>query len=411
MHVSPVGERFPAIANLSCAFQLFLRFESNEGLFGATPKSGRCRRLLPAIPIRDICAICGFLDVNMIETNESIEKRIERLHAGGIVDMHFDLPMDLYEKRNREDVVEREFLPEFETGNLSVVGAAIYIEDRYVPDTSLRVALDQIAQLYAETERCRRCAICKSYREIQAARETGRIALLITMEGVEPLGNDLNQLRVFYQLGVRSIGLTHARTNAAGHGGIFAASGSPREGLTAFGREVVRECEAFGIIIDLAHINPAGFEEVLSLTTKPPIVSHTNARRYYNIERNISDEQIKMIGQRRGVIGVNSILVSSEVEESTLDRYVDHIEHIANLIGTDRVGIGFDFFEFIYRRWPESRQKELAARLATPHFIPQLRNHSHARNLTRKLIERGFSDDQIDKILRGNWLRLFKEWL
>jgi membrane dipeptidase len=118
-----------------------------------------------------------------------------------------------------------------------------------------------------------------------------------------------------------------------------------------------------------------------------------------------------MIGKRRGVIGVNSVLVSAAEEESTLDRYIDHIEYIANLIGIDGVGIGFDFFEFIYRQWPESRQRELAAKFTTPHFIPELRNHSHARNLTRRLIERGFSDDQIEKILRENWIRIFKEVL
>src|SRR5204862_233746 len=168
--------------------------------------------------------------------NQSVEERIDRLQAGGIIDMHFDLPMDLYEKRERRDV------------------------------------------------------------------------------------------------------------------------------LAAFGREVVRECEALGVIVDLAHINPAGFEEILSITIKPPIVSHTNVRRYYDIERNISDEQIRKIGTRRGVIGINSILVSPREEESTLDHYVDHIEHIANLIGIDSVGIGFDFFEFIYRHWPESRQKELVAK-------------------------------------------------
>ncbi|PYI97098.1 MAG: membrane dipeptidase, partial [Verrucomicrobia bacterium] len=213
---------------------------------------------------------------------------------------------------------------------------------------------------------------------------------------------------VFYELGVRSIGLTHARSNAAGHGGAFAATGSSPEGLTSFGRDVVRECERLDVIIDLAHINPAGFDEVLSITTKPPIVSHTNVRRYYDIERNISDEQIKMIGERGGVIGMNSILVSPSEEESTMNRYVDHVEHIANLIGIDGVGIGFDFFEFIYCQWPESRQKELVAKFTAPHFIPDLRNHSHARNLTRSLIERGFSDEQIEKILRGNWMRIFK---
>ena len=118
-----------------------------------------------------------------------------------------------------------------------------------------------------------------------------------------------------------------------------------------------------------------------------------------------------MIGERRGVIGVNSVLVSPKEETSTLDCYVDHIEHIANLIGIDGVGIGFDFFEFIYSQWPESAKKQLAEKLTTPHFIPDLRNHSQSRNLTRKLIERGFSDEQIEKILRRNWLRIFQEWL
>jgi membrane dipeptidase len=344
-------------------------------------------------------------------TDKSIEERIDRLQAGGIIDLHFDLPMDLYEKRQRKNVLETEFLPELEAGNIGVVGVAIYIEDRYLPDTGLRVALDQIARLYAETQACEQFAICKNYREIQQARAKGKIALLITFEGVEPLGTDLDLLRIFYELGVRAIGLTHARSNAAGHGGIFASTGSSPEGLTEFGRDLVRECEALGVIIDLAHINPAGFNDVLSMTTKPAIVSHTNVRRYYDIERNISDDQIKMIGERRGVIGVNSVLVSPKEEESTLDRYVDHIEHIANLIGIDGVGIGFDFFEFIYSQWPESAKKQLAEKLTTPHFIPNLRNHSQARNLTRKLMERGFSDEEIEKILRRNWLRILQEWL
>jgi microsomal dipeptidase-like Zn-dependent dipeptidase len=75
------------------------------------------------------------------------------------------------------------------------------------------------------------------------------------------------------------------------------------------------------------------------------------------------------------------------------------------------VGIGFDFFEFIYREWPEEKKKWMAEKLTTPHFIPDLTNHSHARNLTRKLIERGFSDADIEKILRGNWLRILEQLL
>ncbi|HWY50249.1 MAG TPA: dipeptidase [Chthoniobacterales bacterium] len=341
----------------------------------------------------------------------TIEERINRLHENGVIDMHFDLPMDLYERRARADILAAQFLSEFESGGMGIIGAAIYIEDRYLPERGLQVALDQIARLYTEAEQSKRCVVCRTHDEISRALDSKKIGFLITMEGVEPLGDDLDLLRAFYEIGVRAIGLTHARTNAAGHGGIFAASGSSPEGLTPFGRDLVRECEKLGIIIDLAHINPAGFQEVVDLTTKPLIVSHTNARKFYDVERNISDEQVKMIGKCGGVIGINSILVSPKREKSTLDCYVDHIEHIVSLIGIDCVGIGFDFFEFIYRQWPDEKKKWMAEKLTTPHFIPDLTNHSHAKNLTRKLIERGFSDGDIEKTLRGNWLRIFEEWL
>ena len=339
------------------------------------------------------------------------DERINRLHAHGLVDLHFDLLMELYDKRDRTNIVATEFLPEFEAGDIAVLGVAIYLEDRYLPEMALRVALAQIARLYSEVDESDRFAICQSHQEILRAREAGKIALLITMEGVEPLGTDLNLLRVFYELGVRSIGLTHARRNAAGSGGVFAASGSPRDGLSSFGRGVLQACEALGLMVDLAHINPVGFDEIFACTTRPLIVSHTNARRYHDIERNISDAQIKMVGERRGVIGINAVLASPRQEEATLDCYVDHIEHVAGLIGIEGVGIGFDFFEFLYRQWPESEKQRVAAKLTKPTFIPGLTNHSHARNLTRKLIERGFDDEQIKKILFGNWMRILEQLL
>src|SRR6476469_3711305 len=174
----------------------------------------------------------------------------------------------------------------------------------------LRVALDQIARLYHEVDRSDRFAICRSYQEILRAREQKQIALLLTMEGVEPLGTDLDLLRVFYELGLRSLCLTHVRRNAAGDGGLFAPSGSPRGGLTEFGRDVIRESEKLGIIIDLAHISPAGFDDIIEMTTKPVIISHTNARKYYDIERNVTEDQSKAIGARGGVIGINAVLVS-----------------------------------------------------------------------------------------------------
>src|SRR5438105_11627938 len=180
----------------------------------------------------------------------TIEERIERLHEKGVIDMHFDLPMDLYEKRAQPNILATEFLPEFETGGMGIIGAAVYIGDRYLPERGLQVALDQISRLYIEAEQSKRCVVCRTHQEIARALDSKKIGFVITMEGVEPLGGDLDLLRAFYELGLRAMGLTHARTNAAGHGGIFAANGSSPEGLTPFGRDLVRECEKLGVMID-----------------------------------------------------------------------------------------------------------------------------------------------------------------
>jgi membrane dipeptidase len=343
--------------------------------------------------------------------NETIDERVARLHRPGVIDMHFDLPMDLYDKRARENVLTTDFLEDLDAGDIGVAGVALYLEDRYLPELGLRTALDQIARLYKEVDQSDRFAICRTHGEILRAREQKKIAFVLTMEGVEPLGADLDLLRVFYELGLRSLCLTHVRRNAAGDGGLFAATGSPRGGLTPFGRDVIRECERLGIIVDLAHISPAGFDDIIQMTTRPVIISHTNARKYFDIERNVTDEQIKAVGERGGVIGINAVLVSPRKEEATLDRYIDHIEYVRGLIGIEGVAIGFDFFEFIYRQWSEAEQIAFQNKFTHAHFVPKLGKHSDSRGLTRRLIERGFSDSEIEAILFRNWMRIFEQWL
>src|SRR5512135_970655 len=101
-------------------------------------------------------------------TDSTVEARIDHLHAPGIVDMHYDLLMDLYEKRDREGVLDTDYLTDFRAGGIGVVGAAVYIEDKYLPEMALRVALDQIARLYIEVEQSSFFAVCKTYQEIVA---------------------------------------------------------------------------------------------------------------------------------------------------------------------------------------------------------------------------------------------------
>lgn len=335
------------------------------------------------------------------------DARIARFHTPGIVDMHFDLPLDLYDRREQQGLIRAEFVPELRAGGVSLVGAALFVEDKDLPEMGLRVALDQVARLYDEVALAADdVMLCRSYADIEQARTTGKIGVLITMEGVEPLGADLHLLRAFYELGVRSVGLTHARRNAAGDGGLFAPSGSSPAGLSRFGKAVVKECQRLGILLDLAHLNAAGVDDVLALSDGPLIISHTNPRHFHDIERNSSDAQIRAVGARGGVIGINAVLLSAQKERATLDHFVDQVAYVADLAGIEAVGIGFDFIEFLFRHWTVEQQAAISTAMVEAHPVPGLTNHSHAPNLTRQLIARGFRDDEIAQVLYGNWLRV-----
>lgn len=344
-------------------------------------------------------------------TDNNLESHIDRLLAAGMVDMHFDLLMDLYEKRKRSNVLRDDFQEQLEVGGVGVIGAAIYIDEPYLPEQGLRIALDQIARLYAEVESNPRFAICRTYADIVTARKNNQIAFLITMEGVEPLGTDLNLLRVFYELGLRSIGLTHARRNMAADGGLFAANTSSRHGLAPFGKLLVQEMEKLHILIDLAHLNPAGVDDVLRLTSKQLIFSHTNPRKFFDLDRNASDDHIRAVGARGGVIGVNGALVGATQPQATIDTFIDNVEYVVELSSIDSVAIGFDFFKFIWDQWTPAHQAELVAYLMDVAFVPDMNHHGHARNLTRRLIERGWQDRDIEKLLYGNWMRVFEQVL
>ena len=337
---------------------------------------------------------------------------VNRRGRGGIVDLHFDLLLDLYEKRaNKHEpvgVLGRDFWQGLHDGGIGVVGAAIFLDDRYLPELALRVAVDQVSLLHEEVAHDPRFVVCRDSAEIEAARADGRIGLLITMEGVEPLGSDIHLLRAFYELGVRCIGLTHVRRNLAGDGGLLASTGSSPQGLSRFGRTVVDACEELRILIDLAHLNPAGVDDVLERTHGPLVISHTNPRRFYDAERNSSDAQMQAVAERGGVVGISSVLLSPSAEGATAASFADQVLYVAELIGIDHVGLGFDFFDFIYRAMPPEQKAAFERDLATVHLPRDLLHHGDAPTVTRLLIERGFGEDDIAKVLRENWLRVLR---
>ena len=124
-----------------------------------------------------------------------------------------------------------------------------------------------------------------------------------------------------------------------------------------------------------------------------------------------SDDHIRASGARGGVIGVNGALVGATAPQATIDMFIDNVEYVIELSSIDSVAIGFDFFKFIWDQWTPAHQAELVAYLMDVTFVPEMDNHRHVRNLTRRLIERGWQDRDIEKLLYGNWMRVFEQTL
>ena len=227
-----------------------------------------------------------------------------------VLDAHFDMLLDVLALRRRGEhaVLERRFLPGFRSAGINAVVCSVFILDELVPEGALRNALDQISALYADLEESASFRLCRSVRECRAAADDGRVALFLSLEGAEPLGRDILLLRVFYGLGVRLLGLAWSRRNYVCDGVSFEAEApaSSQGSLTDFGRELVAEACRLGMVIDVSHLNDAGFREVAHIVKVPFIASHSNCRALSSSPRNLADWQLESLAAAGGVTGMNA---------------------------------------------------------------------------------------------------------
>ncbi len=338
------------------------------------------------------------------------------LQQNRVVDVHLDLLKDLlYQQgQGRSKVLKADYLEDFKRGGIDVVVSSIFVDDLYLPEMALRHALDQVGSLYRELEECGDCfALCRNAGEIDAAVAEGKIAILLSFEGVEPLGHDLHLLQIFYELGVRLIGLTWSRLNYAADGSRFFQEKRGAEGgLTEFGVQIMEFAARKGMLIDISHINDRGFWDVMAMTTAPVIASHSNCRSLHDIPRNLSDEMIKAIAETGGVIGINavSIIAAGSDEKSDLRCLVDHMEHITALVGADHLGFGLDLCKKINMHRDHNISLKMNRELAREPF-DILNDYGDVKTLVDIMVARGFSDEEIKKICGGNFMRVFMQVL
>ncbi len=339
--------------------------------------------------------------------NKNLRAQIDTIHQKAYtVDAHFDLTYDLANRRERGEkkVIENNYLPKFNAGGFDLIVSAIFIHDLFLPEMGLRRALDQISFLHQEIEETPgKFRICLSTREAFTAKEAGETAIFLSLEGAEPLQNDIKLLRIFYELGLRGLGLVWSRRNYAGDGAFFEKTREGRKGgLTPFGVQLIEEAERLGIFIDISHLNDEGFWDVMDIADKPVIASHSNCRALSDSMRNLTDEQIKAVAEKGGVIGMNSVNIfnNRDKKKVTASDMADHVEHIATIAGIEHVGIGFDICNSFndYLQIEESFSA-----------YDVIKDHAHLYEFTGALIKKGFSDDDIISVLGKNFLRFFSE--
>jgi membrane dipeptidase len=259
-----------------------------------------------------------------------------------VVDLHNDLLTELMHERERarSGGFEVHWLPQLRAGGVTVQVLPIFTEDYFVGEGALRrclMILDMAEELAAE--HADSVAICRTAEDLDATTESGRIALILALEGLEPVGADLGVLRALYRLGVRVASLTWNRRTMFADGSGEAAT---RAGLTELGVAAVAEMERLGLIVDVSHLSEAGFWHVHEVATRPYIATHSSCRALRDHPRNLTDDQIRALASRGGVIGINFYgeFVS---DPPTLAGVVEHVVHALEVGGEDHVALGPDY--------------------------------------------------------------------
>ena len=256
---------------------------------------------------------------------------------------------------------------------------------------ALKEALAQVALLW-RLERGGAVRVARSAAELDGSG----LCAVLHVEGAEPIAEGLDELEVLIAAGLRSLGLVWSRPNAFASGVPFGRAGSPHQGpgLTDLGRALVRACRELGVVVDVSHLNARGFWDVVALSEAPVVASHCSAHALSPSPRNLLDDQLRAIGESDGIVGINFHVgfLRADCEEdpdTPVALIARHAAHVAEVAGVGAVGLGSDFDG-------ATMPRELADAAGLPRVIDELRAV-------------GFSDDEVEAIAWGNWLRVLRE--
>jgi membrane dipeptidase len=395
------------------------------------------RRILVILCV-SVCISRGIFLSRTVSADE-IAARAKKLHFSSIVlDTHDDTTQRFFSKdfdlgkRNPDGHVD---IPRMREGGMNAIFFSIWIDGRIMGPPAVEKALDQIDAVHENVLKYSKDLVfCRTAEEVRRAHAQGKIAALIGVEGGHMIGNDIRVLRMFGDLGVRYMTLTHFYNDE------WADSSTDKpahNGLTDFGKDVVREMNRQGIMVDISHVSDKTFFDALEVSKAPLIASHSSCRALCNHPRDMADDMIKALAAKGGVIQINyersfidqaykdaydkvsgGVVAATEkitqecsgdgdctsrklrdlqtqmegsgaLPRVSWERIVEHIDHVVKLVGPDYVGLGSDFDG---ATMPDG-----------------LEDCSKLPKITEALMRKGYKDEDVRKILGGNLLRVMEQ--
>jgi membrane dipeptidase len=375
-----------------------------------------------------LLTVCGMAAV--VQQGGDLAARARRIHFSSIVmDTHIDVTPKLQTdwKFTDEHATGHIDLPRMRKGGLNALFFSIYMPGTVTGPRAVSDSLERIAAVHQlARDLPDQVSLCTTADQVEQAHREGKIAGLMGMEGGHMINNSLPILRMYAQLGVRYLTLTHSlNTDWADSSG----EGPKHNGLTDFGRQVVRELNRLGVMVDVSHVSDKTFWDALAVSQAPLIASHSSCRAISGHARNMTDEMIRAMAAKGGVIQINYLdsyldqalfeysrkaqplmremmqkypgrenlakwreevaKVHGPAPKASWEKIVEHIDHAVKLAGVDHVGLGSDF---------DGGSMPVG-----------MEDVTHLPKITEALLRRGYAEGDIRKILGGNTLRLMRE--
>jgi membrane dipeptidase len=397
--------------------------------------------------MRSARAICLFTALFLVATNafvrtvpaDDISARARKLHFSSfVIDTHDDTTQRFFSKdydlgkRNPDGAID---IPRMREGGMNGIFFSIWIDGHIMGPPAIQKALDQIDAVRENVKKYPNdIVLARTADEVRRAHAQGKIAALMGVEGGHMIGNDIRMVRIFSDLGVRYMTLSHFYNDE------WADSSTDKpahNGLTDYGKDIVREMNRQGMLVDISHVSDKTFYDALEVSKAPLIASHSSCRALCDHVRDMSDDMIKALAAKGGVIQINyeksfidqaykdatdkatggvvqmmvtikktcgedeecvgremkkietQLIAEGKLPHVTWERIIDHIDHAVKLVGADHVGLGSDFDG---ANMPEGME-----------------DASKLPKITEALLRKGYSESDIRKILGENTLRLLDQ--